>query len=147
MGGASRNGKIGELDFPPWQQANVVLDFAIWSGSFMCILLKQNFLVAFVSLEQMTRGQFVLDKGLELGRLALLVVTVALLRIVVAVILTKAGVDKDGARLLGAVLLCRQWTLVTRLGHCHLLGWANLVHNVFEVEQAMVDQLLSEAAI
>ncbi len=37
--------------------------------------------------------------------------------------------------------------LVTGLGHHHLLGWANLVHNVLEVEQAVVDQLLNEATI
>ncbi len=83
-----------------------MLDFAIWSGFFTCILLKQNFLVALISLEQAIRGQFVFDKGLELGRLALLVVAIALRRIVVAVISTRAGMDKDGARLLGVVLLC-----------------------------------------
>ncbi len=84
-----------------------MFDFAIWSGSFTCILLKQNFLVALVSLEQVIRGQLVFDKGLKLGCLALFMVAVALRRIVVAIISTRAGVDKDGARLLGAVLLCR----------------------------------------
>jgi hypothetical protein len=73
----------------------------------MCILLKQNFLVALVSLEQAIQGQLMLDKGLELGHLALLVVTVALRRIVVVIISTRAGVDKDGAWLLSAVFLCR----------------------------------------
>jgi hypothetical protein len=48
----------------------------------------------------------VLDKGLELGRFALLVVAVALRRIVIVVISTRADMDKDGAQLLGAVLLC-----------------------------------------
>ncbi len=73
----------------------------------MCILLKQNFLVALISLEQAIRGQLVLDKGLELGRLTLLVVVVAPRRIVVAVISIRADVDKDGARLLGVDLFCR----------------------------------------
>jgi hypothetical protein len=105
--GASQNAKIGGFDFPPWQQIDVVLDFAIWSGSFTCILLNQNFLVAFISLEQVIRGQLVLNKGFELGRLTLLMVIIALRRIIVAVISTRADMDKDGARLLGAVLLCR----------------------------------------
>ncbi|CAK9230072.1 unnamed protein product [Sphagnum troendelagicum] len=35
-GGVSQNGKIGGLDFPPWQQVDIVLDFTIWSGSFTC---------------------------------------------------------------------------------------------------------------
>jgi hypothetical protein len=69
----------------------------------MCILLKQNFLVALISLEQAIRGQLVLDKGLELGYLALFVVTIALRKIIIIVISTRAGVDKDGAQLLGTV--------------------------------------------
>jgi hypothetical protein len=80
-----------------------MLDFAIWSSSFTCILLKQNFFVTLISLEQAIRGQLVLDKGLELGRLTWLVVAVALRRIVIAIISIKAGMDKDGARLLGAI--------------------------------------------
>jgi len=83
-----------------------VLDFAIWLGSFTCILLKQNFLGTLVNLEQAIQGQLVLNKGLELGRLTLLVIAVALRRIVVAVILTRANVHKDGARLFGTDLLC-----------------------------------------
>ncbi len=47
-----------------------------------------------------------LDKGLELGRFALLVVFVTLQRIVIVVISTRASMDRDDARLLGAVLLC-----------------------------------------
>ncbi len=47
-----------------------------------------------------------LDKGFELGRVALLVVAVILQRIIIAVISTRVGVDKNNARLLGAVLLC-----------------------------------------
>ncbi len=84
-----------------------MLDFTIWSGSFMCILLKHNFLVALVSLEQVIQGQFMLDKGLELDRLTLLVVAIALRRIVVAVISTRISVHKDGGRIFGVVLFCR----------------------------------------
>ncbi len=84
-----------------------MLNFAIWSGSFACIFLKQNFLVALVSLEQVIQGQLVLDKGFKLGCLALLVVAIALQRIIVAIISTKAEVDKNDAQLLGAILLCR----------------------------------------
>ncbi len=107
MGDASHIGKIGGLDFPPWQQADVVLDFAIWSSFFTCILLKQNFIVALVSLEQAIRGQLMLDKGFELGHLTLLMVAIVLRRIVVIVISTRASMDKDDAWLLGAVFLCR----------------------------------------
>ncbi|CAK9230869.1 unnamed protein product [Sphagnum troendelagicum] len=31
-GGVSQNGKIGGLDFPPWQQVDIVLDFTICNG-------------------------------------------------------------------------------------------------------------------
>jgi hypothetical protein len=57
---------------PPWQQADVVFNITIFSGSFSCIGLEQHLLVTLGGLEQAIFCQLLIDVGFELGLLGLL---------------------------------------------------------------------------
>jgi hypothetical protein len=63
------NRKLVRLYSPPWQQADVVFNITIFSGSFPCIELEQNLLVTIGGLEQAIFCQLLIDAGFELGLL------------------------------------------------------------------------------
>ncbi len=65
--GVRENRKLVRLYSPPWQQADVVFNITIFSGSFPCIGLEKNFLVTLGGLEQAIFCQLLIDAGFELG--------------------------------------------------------------------------------